>query len=72
MTRLELAEFIIKNWNTKSTIEIAEATGFKIWQITGLAGKLRKVGIPLPRKSIGSWLTPDTINKLKSLYESTK
>lgn len=53
------------NWK-----EVAERFDVKPYVITGIATRIRKAGIPLPKRIGPAILTADFIQDLKGLFES--
>ena len=59
---------VIKNWGNLNGKAIAEKNGVKQGVISAACGKLRKLGIPLPKMWGGSWVTPEMLNDFKKAF----
>jgi len=70
--RRELYLMVAREWRTKTIDEIAASASVKRHVVSGIASRLRKAGVPLPRKAVRSFLTPEFVAELtKASQESS-
>jgi hypothetical protein len=64
--RKKLYMDIVLNWNNMSIREMAEKWDLKVHVVQGIAGRLRRAGVGLVRKSRDTILTPNFVEQLKT------
>lgn len=63
----ELYREVVKNWGRESVASIAERLNIKPYIISGIASRLRKVGIALPK--LGSrFIDENLMEELKKIF----
>lgn len=68
--RKDLIRFVVENWMKMTAAQLAEARDVKLHVITAIVARVRRAGIPLPRKTFSSIYDEDFINELKKKFQS--
>jgi len=61
---------VIKNWGKETAETIAARWNVKKCVVGGIASRLRKRGIALPKGNVSGFLTEERLQKFKEAFES--
>ena len=61
---------VIKAWGKMPLNELAKEVNVKISVLQAIVGKLRKMGIPLPKAMHSSWITSDVVKEFQAAFNA--